>query len=146
LDLAATKSAIPRCTTSSRSRSPAWAKSNSSSVLTAGKPARRIRALAPCASRAATSRPSTAARYSSWLQPCSRAASARRSKLSRIAGARNARLRKASREAALIVDPADCVEDVAVVAVPAVASGPEGDVEVPVDSRVTTSPAQPRQG
>ena len=47
--------------------------------LRAGNPARRIRVSAPWASRAATSRPRTAARYSSWLQPCSRAVSARRS-------------------------------------------------------------------
>ena len=48
-------------------------KTKSSIVLDVPNPAARIRSWAPEASRAATSRSRTAARYSWWVQPASRA-------------------------------------------------------------------------
>ena len=72
-------------------RTAGWAsQSNSSIVFRAANPAARIRSWAPEALRAATSRSSTAARYSSWVQPASRAWSASRAAASVIRGAFNA--------------------------------------------------------
>ena len=59
----------------------------------AANPAARIRSWAPEALRAATSRSRTAARYSSWVQPASRAWSASRAAASVIRGAFNAEAR-----------------------------------------------------
>ena len=75
-------------------RTAGWAsQSNSSIVLRAPNPAARIRSWAPEAFRAATSRSRTAARYSSWVQPASRAWSASRAAASVIRGAFNAAAR-----------------------------------------------------
>jgi hypothetical protein len=56
-------------------------------VFRAGNPAARIRSSDPDESLAETFRSKTAARYSSWDQPASRACSARRRALSWIRGA-----------------------------------------------------------
>ena len=78
---------MARCAMVSRLRPGWWSKLKSSSDLRAGNPAARVRSSAPEASRAATSRERTAARYSSWVQPASRAWSASRAAASRIRGA-----------------------------------------------------------
>src|SRR5665648_502028 len=66
-------------------------KVKSSSVLIAGNRAALIRILVPFAAREATWRPRTAARYSSWDQPCSRAWSPKVANVAAITGVLSSR-------------------------------------------------------
>ena len=78
LSRAAMKSRAPRWAMTSHFRERWWSKSNSSSVLRAGKRAARMRISPPLAWRAATSRSKQAARNSWWVQSSARARSASR--------------------------------------------------------------------
>jgi hypothetical protein len=86
---------VPVAKWASRSRriEGRWSRLNSSSVLTAGKCAVRMRMVVPADSRSATWRSRTAVRYSSCDQFRSRAWAARSSQTRPIVGVFNARVR-----------------------------------------------------
>lgn len=73
MEASARNAPVARWAISSRFSPGWWSKLKSSSDFLAGNPAALARVSAPEASLAATSRESTAARYSSWDQPASRA-------------------------------------------------------------------------
>jgi len=72
--LRATNVVVAKCAITSRGAVGRCSNVQSSNVFTCGKRAALIRIRVPFAARDATWRPSTAARYSSWDHPCSRAA------------------------------------------------------------------------
>ncbi|SKF62375.1 Uncharacterised protein [Mycobacteroides abscessus subsp. abscessus] len=87
---------VARWAMRSRVAAGTWSKTKSWIVLTAGKCAAAIRIRVPFAVREATWRPRTAARYSSWDQPASRAWSPRTAKVSVITGVLSSRARNAT--------------------------------------------------
>lgn len=82
-----------KCANTSRRSEGRWSRLKSSNVSTAGKCAVRIDIVVPAASRSATCRCNTAAKYSSCAQFSVRACAARSSQTRPIVGVFNARAR-----------------------------------------------------
>jgi hypothetical protein len=89
----ATNVPVARCASTSRRSEGRWSRLKSSSVLTAGKWAVRMRMMVPLDSRSATWRCSTAARYSSCDQFSSRACAASSSQNAPMVGVFRTRVR-----------------------------------------------------